>query len=173
MAVTNAQWAQQYSCHPCASFGKLCLVISQNGCEECELELRQPPNLSPSFANLLRSSAGDKPRCIVSYIPYSAAPPEKGMWLPFSLQMQCGLEGFNKRWALQERGPFSERAVARVLYEALKMVAACHANNVIHGDVKPANFLLRQACKDPMAYLETGNCHGAWLKSVDFGCSQV
>lgn len=53
------------------------------------------------------------------------------------------------------------------------MVAACHANNVIHGDVKPANFLLRQTYKDPMAYLEAGNLNGAWLKSIDFGCSQV
>ena len=53
------------------------------------------------------------------------------------------------------------------------MVAACHTNNVIHGDVKPANFLLRQLYKDPVAYLEGGNLSGAWMKSVDFGCSQV
>ena len=74
---------------------------------------------------------------------------------------------------LQEQGPFSERAAAKVVYEALKMVAACHANNVIHGDVKPANFLLRQLHKDPVAFLEANNQSGAWLKSVDFGCSQV
>ena len=74
---------------------------------------------------------------------------------------------------VQERGPFSERAAARVVYEAIKTVAACHAQNVIHGDVKPANFLLRQVHKDPLARIESGNLHGSWLKSIDFGCSQV
>jgi calcium-dependent protein kinase len=74
---------------------------------------------------------------------------------------------------LMERGPFSERAAARVVYEALKMVAACHSNNVIHGDVKPANFLLRQPYKDPLGHLDAGKLQGAWLKSIDFGCSQV
>jgi len=74
---------------------------------------------------------------------------------------------------LMERGAFSERAAARVVYEALKMVAACHSNSVIHGDVKPANFLLRQPYKDPLGHLEAGKLSGAWLKSIDFGCSQV
>lgn len=60
-----------------------------------------------------------------------------------------------------------------MIFEALKTVAACHAQNVIHGDIKPANFLLRQFHQDPVAFLEANEATGAWLKSVDFGCSQV
>ena len=56
-------------------------------------------------------------------------------------------------YCVQERGPFSERAAARVVYEALKTVAACHARNVIHGDVKPANFLMGTGRKGNMIYI--------------------
>ena len=39
---------------------------------------------------------------------------------------------------LQDRGPFSERQTAAVLYECLKVISTCHTNGMTHGDVKPA-----------------------------------
>ena len=43
---------------------------------------------------------------------------------------------------------------------------------IVHGDVKPANFMLRQRFRDPLRALERGAAQGDWLKAVDFGCSQ-
>lgn len=73
---------------------------------------------------------------------------------------------------LEERGPFSELQTALVLYECLKVIASCHAKCIVHGDVKPANFMLRQRFRDPLRALERGAAQGDWLKAVDFGCSQ-
>jgi serine/threonine protein kinase len=61
--------------------------------------------------------------------------------------------------SLQDHGPLTERQAALVLYECLKVVAACHAEGLVHGDVKPANFLLKQRMRNPLAL-------------IDFGCSQ-
>lgn len=44
---------------------------------------------------------------------------------------------------LQDHGPLEEADVARIMYEALQTVAACHKHSLYHGDVKPANFMLR------------------------------
>lgn len=65
----------------------------------------------------------------------------------------------------------SERQAALVIYECLKVIAACHAEGLVHGDVKPANFLLKQRMRNPLALIESGAVRG-WLKAIDFGCSQ-
>lgn len=72
---------------------------------------------------------------------------------------------------LQEQGPFSERQASLVLYQCLSVIAACHSLNVVHGDVKPANFLLKQRLRNPMPLIEAGSVTD-WLKAIDFGCSQ-
>lgn len=72
---------------------------------------------------------------------------------------------------LQEQGPFSERQASLVLYDCLRVIAACHSLNVVHGDVKPANFLLKQRLRNPMPLIEAGSVTD-WLKAIDFGCSQ-
>ena len=46
------------------------------------------------------------------------------------------------------------------------------AKCIVHGDVKPANFMLRQRFRVPLRDLERGAAQGDWLKAVDFGCSQ-
>ena len=52
----------------------------------------------------------------------------------------------------------------------LQVIQAFHAANIVHGDVKPANFLIKpnkhsksvaELAKTPM-----------WVKAIDFGCSQ-
>ena len=58
------------------------------------------------------------------------------------------------------------------MYECLKVVSTCHALGIVHGDVKPANFLLRQRMRDPLRFVERGQMSN-WLKAIDFGCSQV
>ena len=72
----------------------------------------------------------------------------------------------------QEHGPLSEQHAALVMYECLKVVSTCHALGIVHGDVKPANFLLRQRMRDPLRFVERGQMSN-WLKAIDFGCSQV
>jgi serine/threonine protein kinase len=71
----------------------------------------------------------------------------------------------------QDHGPLTERQAALVLYECLKVVAACHGEGLVHGDVKPANFLLKQRMRNPLALVESGSVR-SWLKAIDFGCSQ-
>lgn len=72
---------------------------------------------------------------------------------------------------ISDQGPFTERQAALVLYECLRVIAACHSLNVVHGDVKPANFLLKQHLRNPLPLIEAASITN-WLKAIDFGCSQ-
>lgn len=81
--------------------------------------------------------------------------------------------GGNLEDLLEEDGPFNERQTAAILYEALKTIAACHAKHVLHGDIKPANFLLKFLYPDPLGAIEAGVFAGAWLKAIDFGCGAL
>lgn len=57
-----------------------------------------------------------------------------------------------------------------MLYEVLKVVATCHSHQLVHGDVKPANFVLKTKHASAHRALQTGiGLQGAWLKAVDFG----
>ena len=50
----------------------------------------------------------------------------------------------------------------------------CHDANTVHGDIKPANFLLKSALKKgSTSAVEEAAGVGAWVKAIDFGCSQV
>ena len=100
------------------------------------------------------------------------------------------LRGGDLDQALASSGPLSERAAAAVAHEVLKVVATCHAAGVMHGDVKPANFMLREASSGlsstdgehgPVlastavieSLVEGGSRPPArWLSAVDFGCAQ-
>ncbi len=104
------------------------------------------------------------------------------------------LRGGDLDQALATGGPLSERAAAAVAHECLKVVATCHAAGVMHGDVKPANFMLREAFLAAPAtsssdggephvvptstatiesLVKDGNRPPArWLAAVDFGCAQ-
>lgn len=70
----------------------------------------------------------------------------------------------------QEEGPLPEAAVARLLLEILHVVDTCHRAGFVHGDVKPANFVLKLQHGNPVRALQSGSgLQGAWLKAIDFG----
>lgn len=69
-------------------------------------------------------------------------------------------------------GPLSERCLALIAFEVLKVVAACHAAGILHGDVKPANFCLKHANRNPLCSADPTLRTLPWLKAIDFGCSQ-
>lgn len=73
---------------------------------------------------------------------------------------------------VEEHGPLSERNLAVVAYEVLKMVKACHEAGLLHGDVKPANFVLKHKTRHPLTG-GIGAPSSTWLKGIDFGCSQL
>ena len=62
--------------------------------------------------------------------------------------------------------------MALIGYEVLKVVAACHRNNVLHGDVKPANFVLKDKVQNPLYSSDINHLFTPWLIAIDFGCSQ-
>lgn len=84
-------------------------------------------------------------------------------------------QGADLQELLLDRGSLEERTAARVVYECLRVLKACHAAGVVHNDVKPGNFMV------DTARLE-GACAKGWagecaadvpvLKLLDFGCSQ-
>ncbi|CAL5219552.1 g1406 [Coccomyxa viridis] len=82
------------------------------------------------------------------------------------------LEGGDLEQLLEAHGAFSERAAAVTIYECLKIISVCHANGVLLGDIKPANFMLRKYYKDPIGAIEKQQLGPSWLKAIDFGCSQ-
>ncbi len=55
----------------------------------------------------------------------------------------------------------------------LQVISTCHQMRVVHGDVKPANFLLRQplVSNSPCALSDMAQ-EGTFLRAIDFGCSQ-
>ena len=109
------------------------------------------------------------------------------------------LRGGDLEAALERGGPLPERAAAAVARDVLRVIAACHAAGCMHGDVKPANFVLREPLASPAALRRrAGAGAGAagaalsspphpfaslalpgaplppprWLVAIDFGCSQ-
>jgi len=109
------------------------------------------------------------------------------------------LRGGDLEAALERGGPLPERAAAAVARDVLRVIAACHAAGCMHGDVKPANFVLREPLATPAALRRRAGAgpEGAasaatpaanpfaalalpgaplppprWLVAIDFGCSQ-
>jgi calcium/calmodulin-dependent protein kinase I len=76
---------------------------------------------------------------------------------------------------LERHGPLQEHQVAAVLWEVLKVVSACHAAGVCHGDIKPANFLLARKLPRSLHLVPAGARpdDGPWLIAIDFGCAQL
>ncbi|GIM05255.1 hypothetical protein Vretimale_9700, partial [Volvox reticuliferus] len=70
-------------------------------------------------------------------------------------------------------GPLTERCLALVALEVLQVVHSCHRLGIVHGDVKPANFCIKDEHRHPYAATAEALQRTPWLKAVDFGCSQL
>lgn len=77
------------------------------------------------------------------------------------------------RGATQAQGFINERALVLIAYEVLKLVKVCHTHGILHGDIKPANFLMKHRQRNPLFSSDASLLHLPWLKMVDFGCSQL
>jgi calcium-dependent protein kinase len=74
---------------------------------------------------------------------------------------------------LQDHGALPERAVALIAYEVLQVVEKCHELGILHGDLKPANFVLADRTQNPLFSNDINLLFGKpWLLAIDFGCSQ-
>ncbi|CAD7703948.1 unnamed protein product, partial [Ostreobium quekettii] len=83
----------------------------------------------------------------------------------------CG--GGDLKYHLKSGGAFSEAQAALVAYEILKVIRACHDCDIVHGDVKTANFVLKSSRANPFSKeAAPGVLKKGWMKAIDFGCSQ-
>lgn len=74
---------------------------------------------------------------------------------------------------LQRHGPISEQVSAAVAHEILQVIRMCHENNIVHGDIKTSNFMLKSPECNPFFDKKTTFLQSGWLKAIDFGCSQI
>ncbi|KAG2496405.1 hypothetical protein HYH03_005632 [Edaphochlamys debaryana] len=70
-------------------------------------------------------------------------------------------------------GPLTERCLAFVAQEVLQVIRSCHRLGIVHGDVKPANFCIKDEHRHPYAASPSALQRTPWLKAIDFGCSQL
>jgi len=128
---------------------KGCCVLSLCKLQQ-EIEVMNDLKECPSVAGILGSYQVDKK-----------------MYIVMELCQGGDLENF-----LKNNGPLSERQMAMVVFEALKMLKECHQRKIVHGDVKAANFVI--SCDVAHHLFKRGDefLPDGWLKAIDFGTSQ-
>lgn len=69
---------------------------------------------------------------------------------------------------------FTTRCVASTCVSiAPQVVEKCHELGILHGDLKPANFVLSDRTRNPLFSNDINLLFGEpWLLAIDFGCSQ-
>ncbi|GMH32957.1 hypothetical protein BSKO_00791 [Bryopsis sp. KO-2023] len=75
----------------------------------------------------------------------------------------------------EENGPIMEGQAGVVAFEALNMLRSCHQKRILHGDVKPANFMIHSEIQHQIfKHGPTRLLRPGWLKGIDFGtCQQL
>eukprot|EP00210_Caulerpa_lentillifera_P009442 g9003.t1 len=73
---------------------------------------------------------------------------------------------------LKTNGTLNEQQIALVMAEALKMLKECHSRKIVHGDIKPASFVIVNRVEYHMFKKGTTLLPNGWLKGFDFGTSQ-
>eukprot|EP00884_Botryococcus_braunii_P017194 jgi/Botrbrau1/4158/Bobra.0192s0026.1 len=68
---------------------------------------------------------------------------------------------------LKVRGHLTEWETAKVAHDILQVLCECHRQNICYADIKPANFLLKEAVPS-----DRQPENAPQVKVADFGCSQ-
>ena len=71
----------------------------------------------------------------------------------------------------RRRGPLQERQVAEIAREATRMIRTCHERDILHGDIKAANFVIHSETDASKLTNRPTQLQSGWLKAVDFGGS--
>ena len=80
-------------------------------------------------------------------------------------------EGGNLAAYSGRRGALTERQVAAIAKEAAHMLRTCHQRDILHGDIKAANFVIRSEKDASKLTNAPTRLRAGWLKAVDFGHS--
>ncbi|KAK9823985.1 hypothetical protein WJX72_006796 [[Myrmecia] bisecta] len=54
-------------------------------------------------------------------------------------------DGIDLASYVKEHGPLPESQAAAIIHECLEVLAVCHDKHILHGDIKPDNFMVRNA----------------------------
>ena len=71
----------------------------------------------------------------------------------------------------RRHGPLQESQMAEIAREATRMIRTCHERDILHGDVKAANFVIHSATDASKLTNCPTHLQPGWLKAVDFGGS--
>jgi serine/threonine protein kinase len=72
------------------------------------------------------------------------------------LVMELFGPSFDKIRRLLPHYRFSLSTVLRIGFEMLRAIESCHSLGIVHGDVKPANFLIRPSRRYPVVLIDFG-----------------
>jgi len=83
-------------------------------------------------------------------------------------ELCTGMDMFDKIVQVaEEKGHFSALETAFAMRQMIKAVIGCHSHHIIHNDIKPENFMIKDAKKEKLA----GFMHVA-IRLIDLGISE-
>ena len=73
---------------------------------------------------------------------------------------------------VQANGAMDEDQLRVVAREAAATLRTCHSRQILHGDIKAANFVVRSKEDASELARSPTRLQVGWLKAIDFGCSK-